>query len=56
MFVSIGKPSSLYDTTTNNPANWTPLKQLDGAPEGATVIAESRYESSTTRREETLVL
>jgi len=50
MFVSIGKPRSLYDTITNNPANWAPSKRLGGAPEGTTVIAEGRYESSTTRR------
>ena len=48
MFVSIGKPSSLYDTS--NP-DWAPSKRLGGAPEGTTVIAEGRYERALQREE-----
>ena len=47
-FVSIGKPSSLYDTS--NP-DWVPLKRLGGAPESTTVIAEGRYERTLQREE-----
>ena len=42
MFVSIEKPSSLYNT--NNPDWPAPsAKQLGGAPEGTTVIAEGHF-------------
>ena len=49
MFVSIGKPSSFYDT--DNSANWAPSKRLGGAPECTAVIAEGRYKSALQREE-----
>jgi len=55
MFVSIGKPSSLYDTITNNPANWAPSKRLGEALEGTMVTTEGRYERALQREEKTLL-